>query len=116
MNTYDFFSQLRNQGIKLSVNGKELDCYDHKGTVTPAWRAELTERKLEILTYRHETNATVNPNLASIPPQSRLKYLKQLYIRCNVVIRCTYMAQFNLSTTDNNITTDYNPSTSAVIL
>src|SRR6266511_286237 len=71
MTTSEFLSYLRNKGIRLWAEGNKLRYSAPKGTLTADIRAELAERKVEVLSFLGET-ITVSPlDLLSIRGISR---------------------------------------------
>ncbi len=51
LNIVEFISWLHNQGINISTNGEKLFYDAPQGTVTPAIRQQIAERKAEILNF-----------------------------------------------------------------
>jgi hypothetical protein len=61
MNTLEFLSRLRSLNISLALAGDELRISAPKGVLTPDLRAELTQRKPEIVAFlRQAKPATGN--------------------------------------------------------
>jgi len=61
----EFLSHLRSLGVKLWADGDRLRYSALKGTLTPALRAELAERKADILTLLQQKPVTT---LFALPP------------------------------------------------
>ena len=47
----DFVTQLRLLGIRVAVDGDQIQCSAPKGVLTEALRRELTARKAEVLAW-----------------------------------------------------------------
>lgn len=62
MTTAEFLSRVRDMGINLWVDGDDLRYSAPKGTLTPELRAEMVERKAEILALLRETRAAAPPS------------------------------------------------------
>jgi len=69
--TIEFLSYLRSLDVKLWADGDRLRYSAPKGALTPALRAELVERKAEILTFLHKANAATSSTVPPIEPVSR---------------------------------------------
>jgi len=90
MNTYEFLSYLRSRDIRLSVQGERLRCNAPRGVLTRELRAELAERKAEILVFFREAGQAASSTLPPIVPvrrdgdlplslnQQRIWFLEQL--------------------------------------
>jgi len=86
----EFLSYLRHLDVKLWADGDRLRYNAPDKTLTPALRAELAERKAEILTFLHKANRVSISTIPSIQPiprdtdlplsfaQQRLWFLEQL--------------------------------------
>jgi len=76
LTTDQFVAHLRSLGIKLSIDdGNLLRCRAPKGSLTPALRDELAERKAELLAWLHSTsdpasNGSVEPPVLGHEPLS----------------------------------------------
>src|SRR6266849_4868965 len=71
MTTDEFMSYLRSVDVKLNVTGGRLRYSAPPGTLTPALRAELLERKAEILYLLRDACATTGLHAPPILPVSR---------------------------------------------
>ncbi|MCI0419792.1 MAG: condensation domain-containing protein [Acidobacteria bacterium] len=71
MITTELLSHLRGLDVKLWVEGDKLRYSAPDGVMTPALRAELVERKAEILVFLRQAEAAVNHKASSILPASR---------------------------------------------
>ncbi|MBD2043497.1 non-ribosomal peptide synthetase [Microcoleus sp. FACHB-672] len=69
MNIVEFLSELRSLDIQVFVDGDRLRCNAPEGTLTPEIRAQLAERKAEIISFLRQAN--ININATSISPVSR---------------------------------------------
>ena len=87
MNTIEFLSYLRRLNIRLFADGDRLRCQAAPGTLTPILKAELAERKSEILTFLNQANIDSPKLIKSISreqdlplsfAQQRLWFLNQL--------------------------------------
>jgi ubiquinone/menaquinone biosynthesis C-methylase UbiE len=69
----EFLSYLSSLDVKFWVDGDRLRYNAPKGTLTSALRAELAERKAEILTFLNKANLTSRPTLEStrLVPQDK---------------------------------------------
>jgi amino acid adenylation domain-containing protein len=70
-NIEEFLSYLNNLDIGLSIDGQRLRCNAPKGGLTPDIRAELDERKDEIIAFVRKTNLAPTFTLEPIRPISR---------------------------------------------
>ncbi|MFK8185399.1 MAG: amino acid adenylation domain-containing protein [Phormidesmis sp.] len=68
MSTLEFIQSLRKLNIQLSVKNDRLRCNAPKGALTPALKAELSERKAEIMAL---LGGLSNPEASQIQPISR---------------------------------------------
>jgi amino acid adenylation domain-containing protein len=69
LNIVEFLSELRGLDIQVFVDGDRLRCNAPEGTLTPEIRAQLAERKAEIISFLRQAN--ININGTSISPVSR---------------------------------------------
>jgi len=67
----EFLSDLRTLEVKLWLDGDRLRYTTPKGMLTPVLRAQLAERKAEILTFLHKANLSSSPALEPIRPMPR---------------------------------------------
>lgn len=68
MSTAEFLSHVRSMGVNLWVDGDDLRYSAPKGAMTQDLRAELAERKVEILGFLRETHA--GGGSAKSPPET----------------------------------------------
>ncbi|MEG4574238.1 amino acid adenylation domain-containing protein [Microcoleus sp. N3A4] len=69
MNTIEFINDLRKLDINLFMEGERLRCNAPEGTLTPALKSEINERKSEIISFLHQANN--QKNASAIAPISR---------------------------------------------
>ncbi|MEG5173064.1 amino acid adenylation domain-containing protein [Microcoleus sp. B3-D7] len=69
MNTIEFLNNLRKLDINLFMEGDRLRCNAPEGTLTPALKSEINERKAEIISFLHQANN--QKNASTIAPISR---------------------------------------------
>ena len=67
----EFLSDLRSLDVKLWADGDRLRYSTPKGTLTPVLRAQLAERKAEILMFLHKANLSSSPAPEPIRPMPR---------------------------------------------
>ena len=58
LKTVEFLAYLRSLDIKIFVDGDRLRCNAPEGTLTSELRAELTERKAELISFLSQVNLT----------------------------------------------------------
>src|SRR5215211_6838524 len=71
MTTSEFLSHLRKLDVRIWADGDRLRCDAPKEVLTPDLRAQLAERKAEILVFMRETAAIAHSSPAPIDPVSR---------------------------------------------
>ena len=71
MKTVEFLSYLRGLDIQVFVEGERLRCNAPEGTLTPELRAEIQERKAEIISFLIAANRTTNNTSRPLVPISR---------------------------------------------
>lgn len=71
MKTVEFLSYLRSRDIQVFVDGDRLRCNAPEGTLTPALRAELSERKAELISFLRQANVTTTATSIGSAPISR---------------------------------------------
>ncbi|MEP0858638.1 amino acid adenylation domain-containing protein [Trichocoleus sp. DQ-U1] len=71
MKTVEFLSYLRSLDIQVFVDGERLRCNAPEGSLTAELRAEIAERKAEILSFLRTANVTTNATPISLTPISR---------------------------------------------
>ncbi|MBD1881802.1 non-ribosomal peptide synthetase [Coleofasciculus sp. FACHB-T130] len=71
MKTVEFLSYLRSLDIQVFVDGERLRCNAPEGSLTAELRAEIAERKAEILSFLRTANVTKNATPISLTPISR---------------------------------------------
>ncbi|MGF1937842.1 MAG: condensation domain-containing protein [Nostoc sp. ChiQUE02] len=69
MNTIEFANYLCKLDIKLFLEGDRLRCNAPEGTLTPALKAEISDRKAEIISFLQQAN--LQTNTTAIAPISR---------------------------------------------
>ena len=67
----ELLSHLRNLDIKLWAEGQRLRYNAPQGVLTPELRAELTQRKAEILAFLQQADAVLDATVEPIPSVSR---------------------------------------------
>ncbi|MBW4609142.1 MAG: amino acid adenylation domain-containing protein [Hassallia sp. WJT32-NPBG1] len=67
----EFLSELSSLDIKLWVEGTRLRCNTPKEVLTPVLKAELVERKAEILAYLNQVNLPASSTFPAIQPIPR---------------------------------------------
>ncbi|MEH2022780.1 amino acid adenylation domain-containing protein [Nostoc sp.] len=71
MNTVELLSYLRSLDIKIFLDGEKFSCNAPEGTLTAELRAEIQERKAEIIEFLKVTNRTNNHSFRPLVPISR---------------------------------------------
>ncbi|MDF5712715.1 MAG: condensation domain-containing protein, partial [Rhizonema sp. NSF051] len=71
----EFLSYLSSLDIKVWADGERLRCNAPEGTLTQSLRAQLQERKAEILAFLQKTHFASSSTLPPILPVSRLRLL-----------------------------------------
>ncbi|MHC5939081.1 amino acid adenylation domain-containing protein [Nostoc sp.] len=71
MNTVEFLSYLRSLDIQVFVDGEKFRCNAPEGTLTAELRAEIQERKAEIIEFLKASNRTNNHSFKPLVPISR---------------------------------------------
>jgi amino acid adenylation domain-containing protein len=71
LKTVEFLSYLRSLDIQVFVEGDRLRCNAPEGTLTPEIRAEIQERKAEIISFLRAANRTTRYTSPSLVPISR---------------------------------------------
>jgi len=66
-----FMSYLRSLDVKLWVTDDRLHCSAPKGVLTPALRAELTERKAEVMAFLRSAETFTTPSAPPLRPLSQ---------------------------------------------
>ncbi|MEH2001903.1 MAG: amino acid adenylation domain-containing protein [Nostoc sp.] len=75
MNIVEFLSYLRSLDIQVFIDGKKFRCNAPEGTLTTELRAEIQERKAEIIEFLEATNPTNNHSFRPLIPISRSENL-----------------------------------------
>lgn len=68
---YDLLTHLRSSGVDIRAKGEELHVNAPKGSLTPEVRAEIAQRKAEILTFLRAVNNGRVQELPHIPASPR---------------------------------------------
>lgn len=71
MKVVEFLSHLRSLDIQVFVEDNRLRCNAPEGVLTPELRAELAERKAEIISFLRQANVTTNSTSTPLIPISR---------------------------------------------
>ncbi|MEH2243495.1 amino acid adenylation domain-containing protein [Nostoc sp.] len=71
MNTVDLLSYLRSLDIQVFISDKKFRCNAPEGTLTAELRAEIQERKTEIIEFLEAINRTNNHSFRPLVPISR---------------------------------------------
>ncbi|MBD2727826.1 amino acid adenylation domain-containing protein [Nostoc sp. FACHB-892] len=75
MNTVELLSYLRSLDIQIFIDGEKFRCNAPEGTLTVELRAEIQERKAEIIEFLKATNRTHNHSFRPLVPISRSENL-----------------------------------------
>lgn len=71
MNTVEFLSYLRSLDIQVFIDGEKFRCNAPEGILTAELRAEIQERKAEIIEFLVASNRTNNHSFKALVPVSR---------------------------------------------
>jgi amino acid adenylation domain-containing protein len=71
LNTVEFISYLRSLDINIFLEGERLRCNAPEGIMTPELRAEISQKKAEIISFLQAANRTSNFTPAPILPAGR---------------------------------------------
>ncbi|MEH2103254.1 MAG: condensation domain-containing protein [Nostoc sp.] len=71
MNTVEFLSYLRSLDIQVFIDGEKFRANAPDGILTPELRAEIQERKAEIIEFLEASNRTNNHSFKPLVPISR---------------------------------------------
>ncbi|MEW5856529.1 MAG: condensation domain-containing protein, partial [Cyanobacteriota bacterium] len=71
MKIVEFLSYLRSLDIQVFVEEERLRCNAPEGSLTAELRAEIAERKAEIISFLRAANVTTNATSISLTPISR---------------------------------------------
>ncbi|MEH2430768.1 MAG: amino acid adenylation domain-containing protein [Nostoc sp.] len=71
MNTVEFLTYLRSLDIQVFIDGEKFRCNAPEGIITPELRAEIQERKAEIIEFLEASNRTNNHSFKPLVPISR---------------------------------------------
>ncbi|HEY9728730.1 MAG TPA: condensation domain-containing protein, partial [Chroococcales cyanobacterium] len=71
MKVVEFLSHLRSLDIQVFVEDNRLRCNAPEGVLTPELRAQLAERKPEIISFLRQANVTTNSTSTPLVPISR---------------------------------------------
>ncbi len=118
-NIEDFLSYLGDRNIKIWADGDRLHCNAPKGILTPILRAELAERKAEIIAFLRNIDAISSSTISPIPKvsrdsnlplsfaQQRLWFLDQLEVGSNIYKRLTalqFIGSLNIAALEQSLT------------
>ena len=79
MNTINFLSQLRSLEITISLEGEELKIKAPKGVITPSLKAEIVQRKPEIIAVLQEAKTSTQDVFVPIASVDRTGMLPLSY-------------------------------------
>lgn len=71
MKTVEFLSYLRSLDIQVFAEGNRLRCNAPEGTLTPELRAEIQQRKAEIISFLKAAHYTTSHTFTALTPISR---------------------------------------------
>ncbi|MHC5596852.1 MAG: amino acid adenylation domain-containing protein [Nostoc sp.] len=71
MNTVEFLTYLRSLDIQVFIDGEKFRANAPDGIITPELRAEIQERKAEIIEFLEASNRTNNQSFRPLAPISR---------------------------------------------
>lgn len=71
LNTVEFLTYLRSLDIQVFIDGEKFRCNAPEGIITPELRAEIQERKAEIIEFLEASNRTNNHSFKPLAPISR---------------------------------------------
>lgn len=72
MSTFEFLIELKNQGIDVAMNGDRLKLQAPKGALTPHLKAELSQRKEEIIQFlQRASSVDAQPQHQQVNPVDR---------------------------------------------
>ena len=75
MTTVEFLAHLRSLDIQVYVDAERLRCNAPEGVLTPQLRAEISERKSELIALLHGANSQFNGAVPQLVPMSRDRVL-----------------------------------------
>ena len=72
MNTIEFLYYIRSLNIRLSADGDRLRCQAPQGALTPSLKAEIFERKSEIIAFLNQANRNSQESIQPISREGNL--------------------------------------------